>query len=109
MKKSELKIIGDYRLSPDAWGDQYIMIDEQECSAELAEVFKIPVEQCDPDRHENSHPEHVQLAVDSNGNHFVLGTGANDGAFRPCESLSDARRGSIGFTSCSWEKFDEED
>lgn len=109
MRKSVLKIIGDYRLSPDVWGDQYIMIDEADCSADLAEVFEIPVEECDPDGYENSHPEHVQLAVDSKGNYFALGTGSNDGTFRPCEALSDVRQGSIGFTSCSWETFDDED
>ncbi len=122
MKRSELTIIGEYRLTPDNWGDTSVMIDEDAVIEATADAFGINVDECDPDADPNNKPETVDLAVDVNGNHYVIlrpfpaiswghktGEMYNENMYRPCEKLSDVSQGSLAIFGNSWQIFDDED
>lgn len=111
MKRSELKDIGSYRLTPDSWGDPSVMIDEEAAAQSVAVAFNL--EFVDPDEDENDRPEEVELAV-RDGEFFVISAASlrggrkTVGLFRPCEDPAQVKAGTI-FLFGKWEEFEEEE
>lgn len=118
MKRSELKLTGEkYRLTPDSWGENFIMVDEDEIQRETAEAFSLPVDECDPDADPNNRPDSVEIATDAVGNFYAIlvpfttsdGRVHNDNMYRPCDDPTNATRGSASLYGNTWEIFDEEE
>lgn len=88
MKKSELTIIGEYRLAPEAWGNEtMVMIDEKKAQKAMADCFGCSLPKCDPDGYENDIPKWIELARDNNNNYYVVYSGINDQLFQLCEDI----------------------
>lgn len=120
MKRSELKMTGEtYRTTPTAWGESYVMVDEDAVSEMMAESFGEP---CDPDSDPNDRPETVQIAVDNHGNHYAIlepyeatswgrktGEIYNENMFRKISNPAEATDGTAEFLDNAWDTFDCED
>lgn len=119
MKRSELTLTGEtYRITPKAWGEPCLMIDEGEVSEMMTETFG---EECDPDSDPFDKPENVEIATDEQGNYFALSiqyegtswgrkTGEIFGAnlYMPIADPNKPENGCCKLLG-SWETFDDED
>jgi hypothetical protein len=117
MKRSELKNeIGTYRLTPDNWGDNCIMIDEDAVCQAYADAADVEVSEYDPDGDENNRPDSVVVWSDSNGNFYAVlvpfttrnGVTHNDGLYMKCQNPDEAIDGGACLYETKWGSFDDE-
>lgn len=114
MKRSELTTTGKtYRLTPDNWGDNSIMVDETAAITFMEKSLGCP---CDPDADENNKPETVEIFTNSDGNLFAIlepftrnGETHNNNMFKPCDDPALADNGLAGIYGSFWLIFEEEE
>lgn len=119
MKRSDLTLTNEnYRLTPDVWGDNCIMIDEDLVIEKFAEGFGESIEAMeeildDP----NTKPDSVEIATDDDGNYYIIlepfrsndGKWHNTDLYRPCQNPENAIDGAAEIYSNKWEHFDDEE
>ena len=105
MKRSELNTTGDfYNLTPDSWGEQYIMIDEDMA----VEGIKISFGDESMSLLGES-LEKVEIFHDKNEEQFyAVMSGINDGLFMECSNPSESDDGFAELGSYKWDTFDDE-
>jgi len=120
MKKSELTIVtGErHRLTPYAWGDRSIMVDEDAVTESTREAFGLD-EAPDPDSDQNDKPEWVQVYRDANGQHYaVTDADVRRDAYRKteipeywakCDDPTQPDQYGSVWVAQSWSSFDDEE
>ena len=120
MKRSELKTIGNYRLTPASWGSEsYIMIDEDVAADAMKGSFNMD-EAPNPDENENDKPEPVEIVTDDKGNFFAITdpiyersysgkkSMIQDYMYSKCQNPDEARDGTVELYG-NWKTFDDEE
>ena len=119
MKKSELKIVDQLRLTPKGWGEPYVMVDEAMAIQTISDSFE--TESIDPDDDPNDLPKTVDLATDNDGNYYIISipyegtswghkTGEihNENLYMPIEDPNECTQGLAEFLANQWSLFDDE-
>jgi hypothetical protein len=118
MKHSDLKTeIGTYRLTPDSWGDNCIMVDEDAVCAAYAEAAGVDPSEYDPDGDENNRPGSVVVWMGFDGKYYAVlvpfktsdGAIHNDGLYMQCQNPDDAVDGAAVLYNTRWLSLDEEE
>lgn len=117
MKRSELQLTGDrYSLTPDTWGEEYIIVDDAAASAAMRESFGDEFED------DGKRGGTVEIATDSDGNYYAIlepyeatswghktGDIFNQNMFRRCQNPADVTDGLAEIYGETWDIFDDEE
>jgi hypothetical protein len=118
MKRSELKNeIGAYRLTPDSWGDNCIMIDEDAVCQASADAAGVDVSEYDPDGYDNNRPDSVVVWTDANGKFYAVMVPFtnrqketfNDNLYRACQNPGEATDGGALLYGQTWKSFEDDE
>jgi len=114
MKKSELKIVDQMRITPIGWGEPYVMVDETLATESFDETV-------DPDDDPNDLPETVDIATDKDDNYYAVaipyegtswghktGEMHNENLYKPIENPNECSDGLAAFLDNHWLLFDDE-
>jgi hypothetical protein len=116
MKRSELKFTGDtYDLTPDTWGEEYIIVDEDTAVKAMIESFGEDFED------DAKRSETVEIAVDNEGTFYAVlepyegtswghktGEWHNENMYRKCQNPDTVSDGLCAIYG-KWDIFDDEE
>ena len=100
-----MKMTGDsFRLTPEGWGEQYIMYDEDEALDTIRETFP----EADLDD-QFDRPCDVEIAVDENGQHYALNILYDQFIIyaKKCDNPDTAQGGLFDLQEYRWNQLDD--
>jgi hypothetical protein len=95
MKRSELKIIGYYRITPPAWGEAFIITDKNKAY----ETIQIELGEDDFDKLEN-----ITIMIDRDIKYYAV---LDENLYRECQNPNEVTDGLAEFYDSKWKKFEQ--